>query len=59
MTIRIILTIDEERLQESGAVEQTDEQVRSLLAMMRGTGRLSIQAPGFWLPVTDLRVRSS
>jgi hypothetical protein len=58
MPIRITLIVDEERLRESGAAEQTEGQIRSLLAMMRGTSGLSLQAPGYWLPVADLRVRA-
>ena len=45
LMIRITLAVDERSLREAGAVEQADEQLRSLLVRMGATGRLSLQAP--------------
>lgn len=57
MAIRITVTVDEARLAQSGAPEQTDEGILGLLERMKDDGRLSLQSVSHWLPVRDMRVR--
>jgi hypothetical protein len=58
MAIKITVTLDEERQRQSGADEQTEAEIRDLLASMKDDGRLSLQSRGYWLPVKDLTVRA-
>ena len=58
MAIKITVTLDEERQRQSGADEQTEEEIRGLLAAMKEDGRLSLQSRGYWLPVKDMIYRA-
>ncbi|HEU5421113.1 MAG TPA: hypothetical protein VFV41_25740 [Streptosporangiaceae bacterium] len=58
MAIRITVTLDEERQRQSGADEQTEEEIRGLLAAMKEDGRLSLQSRSYWLPVKDMIYRA-
>ncbi|HEY1641183.1 MAG TPA: hypothetical protein VGG35_10885 [Streptosporangiaceae bacterium] len=58
MAIRITVTLDELRQRQSGADEQTEEEIRDLLAAMKEDGRLSLQSRGYWLPVKDMIFRA-
>jgi hypothetical protein len=58
MAIRITVTLDELRQRQSGADEQTEEEIRGLLAAMKEDGRLSLQSRGYWLPVKDMIFRA-
>jgi hypothetical protein len=57
MAIKITVTLDEVRQRQSGADEQSEAEIRGLLAAMKDDGRLSLQSRGYWLPVKDLTVR--
>jgi hypothetical protein len=57
MPIRITVTLDEERQRQSGADEQTPDEIMALIAAMQDDGRLSLQSRSYWLPVRDLKVR--
>jgi hypothetical protein len=58
MAIKITVTLDDERQRQSGADEQTEEEIRDLLAAMKEDGRLSLQSRSYWLPVKDMIYRA-
>jgi hypothetical protein len=55
--ITVTVEVDEERLQQSGAAEQSEDEILAVLKTMKTDGRLRLESANFWLPVKHLRVR--
>jgi hypothetical protein len=55
--ITVTVDVDEVRLRQSGASEQSEAEILDLLETMKIDGRLRLESVNFWLPVKDLRIR--
>jgi hypothetical protein len=55
--ITVTVQVDEERQRQSGAPEQSEEEIRGLLETMQAEGRLRLESLSYWVPVKGLRIR--
>jgi hypothetical protein len=55
--ITVTVEVDEVRLRQSGASEQSEAEILDLLETMKVDGRLRLESVNFWLPVKDLKIR--
>ena len=55
--ITVTVDVDEVRLVQSGAGEQSEAEILDLLETMKRDGRLRLESVNFWLAVKDLRIQ--